>query len=56
MCCIVLKCYYLCDVIGINRISTSQKSIAMNKLFSEKNLTTNSYKKEYGSEIKITKP
>ena len=29
MCCIVLKCYYLCDVIEKNRIDLSQKSIAM---------------------------
>jgi len=30
MCCIVLKLYYLCDVIGKNRITLSQQSIAMN--------------------------
>jgi hypothetical protein len=56
MCCIVLKTYYLCDVIEKNRIDLSQKSIAMNKLFFAKIFTTPFSAGEGCSEVKTLKP
>ena len=56
MCCIVLKCFYLCDVIGENRFSISQKSIAMNKLFFVKIFATPSPAGEGWGEAKTLKP
>jgi hypothetical protein len=56
MCCIVLKCFYLCDVIEENRFSISQKSIAMNKLFFVKIFATPSPAGEGWGEAKTLKP
>jgi len=55
MCCIVLKSYYLCDVIEKNRIDLSQKSIAMNKLFFAKIFTTSFPAGKDRSEVKTLK-
>ena len=56
MCCIVLKYFYLCDVIRENRFSISQKSIAMNKLIFAKIFTTPTPAGEGWGEVKTLKP
>ena len=56
MCCIVLKYLYLCGVIGENRFSISQKSIAMNKLIFAKIFATPSPAGEGWGGVKTLKP
>jgi hypothetical protein len=57
MCCIVLKCYYLCDVIEKHRINLSPQSIAMNKqIFSQRSSQQPLLQRGYKSEVKLTKP
>lgn len=56
MCCIVLKLFYICVVIVRNRISVSQKSIAMNKFFFAKRFVTISSAEEICVGVKTLKP